>query len=40
LIATGSQLSAAAQFNVVLDPSGQGGEIASAAVTDNNDEPM
>jgi hypothetical protein len=35
-----SQLPAAAQFHVVLDLRGQGGEIALAAVTSDNDDPM
>jgi len=34
------QLAVAAMLHVVLDLRGQGGEIALAAVIDNNDEPM
>jgi hypothetical protein len=36
----GSQLAVASRLHVVLDLRGQGGEIALAAVIDNNDEPM
>ncbi|MFZ3256329.1 MAG: hypothetical protein WA170_04465, partial [Candidatus Acidiferrales bacterium] len=36
----GSQLAVAAPLHLVLDLRGQGGEIALAAVIDNNDEPM
>jgi hypothetical protein len=36
----GSQLAVAASRHVVLDLRGQGGEIALAAVIDNNDDPM
>jgi hypothetical protein len=39
-IDNGSQLAVAAPLHVVLDLRGQGGEIASAAVIDNNDELM
>jgi hypothetical protein len=39
-IDNGSQLAVPAPLHVVLAPRGQGGEIAFAAVIDNNDEPM